>query len=146
MLALLAAAVAAATPGPAPLRPELAAFAPLVGNCFRGEMGEGKSDTHCFSAVFDGQHLRDEHGVPGTPPYRGETIYSWNDRDRRIDWLYVNSLGMAMHGSATAVAEGIAFTLPDGDIAARWRWNDDGSYTVIAGTTAPVRFVRVKKA
>lgn len=84
----------------APVAPDsrmdgLAPYAPLAGHCWRGTFPDGKTtDEHCFSWVYGGRHLRDEHLVRGDgPDYRGETIYSWDARLGRIVYRYWNSDG-----------------------------------------------------
>lgn len=71
-------------------------YAPLAGHCWRGEFPHGKAaDEHCFTWLYGGKHLRDVHVVrigDGTE-YRGETIYSWDAKIRRIVYRYWNSDG-----------------------------------------------------
>jgi len=68
---LLAAALAAQAPAPAPgVRPGLEPLGFLVGHCWRGIFPDsGEQDTHCFDAVYGGQHVRDRHEVTGGAPY-----------------------------------------------------------------------------
>jgi hypothetical protein len=98
MIGLIAAGLAVAQPA---LRPELEPMRFLVGHCWRGAMKSGAElDTHCFEPVFGGQHIRDRHEVTGaTGPYRGETLYSWNQATGRIDYVYWNSLGGVSRGT-----------------------------------------------
>ncbi len=87
-LALVPVAFAASNP--------LDVYAPLAGHCWRGEFPHGKAtDEHCFTWVYDGRHLRDVHVVRGDDggEYRGETIYSWDEKRGRIVYRYWNSFG-----------------------------------------------------
>ena len=59
---MIALAVATAPPQ---LREGLQPLAFLAGHCWSGEFKTGERDTHCFEAVYDGQHLRDRHEVTG---------------------------------------------------------------------------------
>lgn len=140
-IVLAAVAISAATA----TRPELAVFAPLMGNCWRGPVPGGLADTHCFASVYGGQHVRDDHAVSSRPPYRGETLYSWNAEAKRIDWAYYNSLGSVIRGTASPVPDGIDFADESGTIVSRWRWLPGGGYAVTAPGGAPVRFVRVAR-
>lgn len=125
------------------LRPELAAFERLSGQCWTGKSPDGRPDTHCFAPVFDGQLLRDTHRVPGTPPYRGETIYHWNAAAKRIEWTYYNSFGDAYRGLAASVAGGVDFMSEGGAPISQWRWSATG-YTVTSRGTS-IMFVRAGK-
>ncbi len=136
MSALLALLLSTAT-----LRAELAPLAPLVGHCWQSEpLPNGARDTHCFEPVFDGQHIRDRHEVvaPDGGTYRGETLWSWNTNEGNIGYVYWNSFGQVMRGSATAETGSISF---DGG-ATVWRWCRDGGYTVEQSGRPPVRFTR----
>jgi hypothetical protein len=91
-LALVAAA-AGAEPADQPLAP----YAALAGGCFRGAFPNGKDrDEHCWSWIYGGKHLRDVHVVThgdGKPAYRGEAVYTWDGKQRRIVYRYWNSHG-----------------------------------------------------
>lgn len=75
----------------------------LVGHCWRGAFADSKKvDTHCFEAVYDGQHIRDRHEVVGgRDVYRGETIFSWNAKLGKVEYTYWNSLGGVSRGTMT---------------------------------------------
>jgi len=102
ILSLLAAAVSPAAPALA-LAAELEPLAFLVGSCWRGTFpGTTHTDTHCFTVLPGGRHIRDRHIVEGAPsPYGGETIYRWDSETRRIRYDYYASDG----GYSTGVAE-----------------------------------------
>ena len=90
--------IAAVAAGPAGLPAVLEPIAFLVGHCWEGKFEDGKTDTHCFDAVYDGQHIRDRHEVTGGKPvYRGETIYS--REGSQVSYTYWNSLGGVSRGS-----------------------------------------------
>ena len=158
MIWLAFAAFAASTPAPQ-LRTELEPMRFLIGHCWRGPMKQGaEHDTHCFETVFDGQHIRDRHEVKGgRSVYRGETIYSWNGAEKRIEYVYWNSIGGVSRGSMIP-RPGLldfgheSYTGPDGrkfTISTQWRRIDERSYE--ARTTSAdnptgdriVRFTRV---
>jgi hypothetical protein len=78
-------------------------FAPfefLAGYCWSGEFpGTAAVDTHCFSWVYGGKHLRDVHVVKSEgPDYRGETIYSVDGSTGDVIFRYWNSLGGVSDG------------------------------------------------
>ena len=93
---LLLAASTAATPVADPLQP----LSFLVGHCWRGEFkGSGNVDTHCFTPVYGGKHIRDVHEVTGGKDvYRGETLFSWNGEAKKVEFVYFNSLGGVSKG------------------------------------------------
>ena len=98
---LMAAALAAQAPAPAPaVRPGLEPLGFLVGHCWRGTFPDsGEQDTHCFDAVYGGQHVRDRHEVTGGARlYRGESVYS-ADGAGAVSYTYWNSAGGVSRGS-----------------------------------------------
>lgn len=125
---------------------------PVSGKCFVAEVGSGAHDTHCFTPVFGGKHLRDTHRVvlQGKVIYRGETVYSSEGGELRFH--YINSLGGAGRGSAQASSTGISFVgamRSDGEAASQpmnseWRWTADG-YEVADGRGKPVTYRRTGK-
>jgi len=123
------------------LRPELAAFERLAGHCWVGRSPKGDPDTHCYAPMFDGKLLRDTHEVPGTPPYRGETIYRWDAASKRIAWAYFNSFGDEYRGWAVGLDGGLDFTDQAGAPVTSWRWTESG-YTVTTKDRPPIRFMR----
>jgi hypothetical protein len=78
----------------------LAPFGFLAGHCWRGEFQDSNStDTHCYTWVYGGKHLRDVHVVSGDgPDYRGETIYSVDGASGDVIFRYWNSLGGVSDG------------------------------------------------
>lgn len=154
MIWLVAAAMAASASQPQ-LRPELEPMRFLVGHCWRGPMNQGtRSDVHCFEPVFGGQHIRDRHEVTGGPTvYRGETMYSWNGAEKRIEFTYWNSIGGVSRGSMIP-RPGLfdfgdqSYTGPDGrklTMSTVWRRIDERTYearTTSANNPTGERIVR----
>lgn len=107
---ILVAMAVQAAPGPT-LAPELQPLAFLVGGCWRATFpGTAQTDTHCYTAMHGGRHIRDRHVVAGAPaPYSGETIYRWDPVARQIRYDYYASDGGYSRGAAVPNGEGIAF-------------------------------------
>ncbi|MGI9288227.1 MAG: hypothetical protein ACR2P1_22775 [Pseudomonadales bacterium] len=97
--------------GDSSLRAEMKSLQFLVGACWAGQFPDGKrTDVHCFESVFAGMHLRDRHVVSGgSALYQGETIYSWNNNAKQIEYVYWNSYGGVSTGAATPGTGKIAF-------------------------------------
>jgi len=115
------------------LRPELAPFEFLVGHCWSATVADKAVDTHCFTAMFGGQHVRDVHIVRGPGgEYRGETIYSWDPGRNTVRYSYYNSLGSVLEGTMVASAGGLNFTPGVGGPVV-WRKHADDGYDVVAG-------------
>jgi len=133
--------------GAASLAPLLA----LTGHCFAGEVGPNTWDTHCFTSVFNGQHVRDAHQVAreGRTVYQGESLYSVEAG--KVVFTYWSSIGGIGHGTATLSPGVWHFSLamrgaPDAaptPLAIRWQWQDAKSY-VVSGGPAAVTFRRVR--
>ena len=126
--------------------PALAIFATLLGHCWQTQLAPQDVDTHCFTDMWKGGHVRDVHVVThdGKSVYEGETIYSFDGKV--IVFTYVNSLGGVGGGSASVDGQTIAFTgamragpnLPPQPIDARWRLLAKG-YEVITPAEKAVR-------
>lgn len=90
-------------------------FAPiefLVGHCWRAQFSEKQQDVHCFTAIYDGKLIRDEHRVSGTDPlYQGVTYYSWDDKHQRLRFHYFTSTGAVSEGHLIANESG--YTIPE---------------------------------
>lgn len=130
-------------------QPALAIFASLLGHCWQAELTPQDVDTHCFTGMWNGAHVRDAHVVThdGKPVYSGETIYSFDGE--AVIFTYYNSLGGLGTGTAKLDGKGIAF---DGSmrgspgskpqpITLEWRLTDDAYDVLSDGKT--VRFRRV---
>ena len=78
------AAVDAAPAAPSTPAEPATAYQPLaflVGHCWKGTFPDGRStDEHCFSWIYGGKFVRDEHVVhrTGQPDGFGESIYLWD--------------------------------------------------------------------
>jgi hypothetical protein len=107
LLALSSAGVgAAAAPGYQPL-----AF--LAGHCWRGTFPDGKvTDQHCFSWIYGGKFLRDEHVVhhgAGHADGFGESIYVWDAPSQQLQYLYIESDGGYSRGAVSAEKDALVF-------------------------------------
>lgn len=155
MIAFVIALAAADAP---PLRQGLEPLGFLVGHCWRGEFETREQDTHCFEAVYDGQHVRDRHEVTGGKTvYRGETLYSWDGAQKAASYTYWNSLGGVSRGTMRPKTDRLDFgdetyRGPDGKeakLSTYWRRVGDDSYEAV--TVSPqmpsmnrtVRYIRV---
>lgn len=107
-------------------------FAFLAGSCWSGTFPDGKAtDTHCYEWVWDGAHLRDTHEVAGEgPPYRGETLISWDPAAQRLAFRYFNSLG--------GVSEGHFVVGPEGIRSPEEHYRDERGEQVFRSTLVPV--------
>lgn len=119
LLVTLAIAGSAAAADYGPLEP----FGFLAGHCWRGEIEETAStDTHCFTWVYEGKHLRDVHVVRGmAPEYRGESIYSVDGTTGDVVYRYWNSHGGISDGriefaDGEIIAPGERYVGKDGKI------------------------------
>ncbi len=67
----------------------------LVGHCFHAPFPQGGAiDTHCFTDLYQGQFIIDDHLVCGDGKnYRGKTIYAVRADDHKVIYRYHNSLG-----------------------------------------------------
>jgi hypothetical protein len=111
--ASLAAAALNATPAPAaataaPYRP----LKFLVGHCWRGTFPDGQmTDEHCFSWIYGGKFVRDEHVVHrgGKPDAFGESIYLWDAAARQLQYLYIESAGGFSRGTVSGEGDTLVF-------------------------------------
>jgi len=125
-----AAPAAPAAPSADPYRP----LAFLVGHCWKGTFpGSTQTDEHCFSRIYGGRFVRDEHVLhrDGKPDEFGETIYLWNSASGALEYLYIESSGGFLRGTATP--EGGALVFPAAGFVAdgqsmnvRSRWQPSG--------------------
>jgi hypothetical protein len=129
MLTLLPWLVAAAP------RSEYQPLAFLAGHCWKGEFPDGKiTDEHCFSWIYGGKFLRDQHTVrtPGKPDALGESIYFWDANDNRLEYLYIESDGGSSRGPVTTEHGALVFPdtnfVQDGKTQVyRSRWQPSGA-------------------
>ncbi len=125
-----------------PRPPRLAAMAFLAGSCWRGTFPDGRrTDTHCFSPIYEGNFLQDHHFVEGAPtPYSGYSLYHYDVMGRSITYQYRASDGSVSGGVARPTAGGLSFPAeshrtPDGrQTTIRSSWTRDGAdaYVVLA--------------
>jgi hypothetical protein len=113
----------------------------LAGHCWKGEFPGGKAtDEHCFSWVYGGQFLRDQHTVrrDGQPDALGETIYFWDAGTQRLRYLYVESGGGHSLGGVTQDGDNLVF--PETALVesgqqqvyrSRWLRSGDEAYDVV---------------
>lgn len=126
-------ASALAQSGPRPGR--LAAMAFVAGACWRGTFPDGRrTDTHCFSPIYEGDFLQDYHFVAGAPtPYSGYSLYHYDVMGRSITFQYRASDGSVSVGVARPTADGLSFPgqihrSPDGrETTIRSAWTRDGA-------------------
>src|SRR5262249_14364947 len=81
----------------------------LAGHCWKGTFPDGKqTDEHCFSWIYGGKFLRDEHTVrgPGHADMRGESIYFWNSSAGKLEYLYIEDQGGHSRGLVDAAESG----------------------------------------
>jgi hypothetical protein len=146
-LGLAVLALTAASP------PELAKLAPFVGHCWSAELAVGVVDTHCFSPVFGGRHIRDVHNVRkgGRVLYQGETLYSAEAGAATL--TYWSSLGGIGRGTVSPEGNGLAFSYvmraaPNAEakpMRSQWRWIDRDRYEVRNDGSGPILFRRDRR-
>jgi hypothetical protein len=102
---------AAGTPAAAPASP----YQPLsflIGHCWKGTFPDGKAtDEHCFSWIYGGKFVRDEHVVQraGQPDGFGESIYLWDQASGQLQYLYIESAGGYSRGTLASEGETLVF-------------------------------------
>jgi hypothetical protein len=135
------AGVAAAAGADAPL----AGYQPLaylVGHCWRGTFPGGTvSDEHCFSWVYGGKFVRDQHVVhhaDGKPDDLGESIYVWDGAAGQLQYLYIESAGGFSRGSVASKGDALVFPAThyvEKGVAqtyrSRWRRTGEDAYDVL---------------
>ena len=128
---------AAAADAPSPYAP----LAFLAGQCWQGALPGGKDiDTHCFSWIYGGKFLRDQHTVHGAghDDYLGESIYFWDSAAKKLQYLYIENAGGSSLGAVQASGDALVF--PDttyqenGETQvyrSRWQKNGSDAYDVV---------------
>jgi hypothetical protein len=130
-------------------QPAAADFSPLeflVGNCWVGTFGDGKTtDEHCFEWKYGRKFIRDRHvvrGADGRTVYEGETIYGWNPATKEISWRYLSVEGLMMDGTVKREGEDLVFPAhyptPKGiqEAKAVWTRRPDG-YRAVSSEQTP---------
>ena len=121
------------------------AFAPLaflVGHCWKGTFPDGKvTDEHCFSWIYGGKFVRDEHVVhkgAGQPDGFGESIYMWDSPTGQLQYLYIESAGGFSRGSVSSEDNALVFPAAtyteNGQVQtyrSRWRRVGGDAYDVV---------------
>jgi len=142
-------APAAAAPGAAdPMQP----LAFLIGHCWKGSFaGDARAtDEHCFSSVYGGRYVRDEHVVhrEGRPDTFGESIYLWNSAAERLEYFYIESAGGFLHGTVTVEDGALVFPaagfIERGEsmnVRSRWQRAGDDAYDVVTEFQVKDRWV-----
>lgn len=123
----------------------------LGGYCWQADLGEGVTDTHCFSIATGGKLVMDVHKVrsrSGGVVYEGTTLYRLEKASGVVRYDYFNSNGDLLTGYAKRDGDRIRF--PEkadqaGDLV--WYLGAD-AYEVgtAAATAAKRRFVKVGPA
>jgi len=124
----------------------------LIGHCWKGtNAGDARmTDEHCFSRIYGGKFVRDEHVVhrDGRPDAFGESIYVWDPAAGRLEYLYIESAGGFLRGNVT-VEEGAlvfpaaGFVESDGstNVRSRWQRAGDDAYDVVTEFQVQDRWV-----
>jgi len=138
LLLILPFAVSAAEAPPSPYAP----LAYLAGYCWQGTLPGGKDvDTHCFSWVYGGKFLRDQHTVHGAghDDYLGESTYFWDAVAQRLQYLYIESAGGSSQGTVEVTGDTLVFPETGYQEAghtqvyrSHWKKIDADTYDVIA--------------
>ena len=137
LLLVLPFAVSAAEVPTSPYAP----LAYLAGSCWQGALPGGKDvDTHCFSWVYGGKFLRDQHTVHGAghEDYLGESLYFWDTLAQKLRYLYIENAGGSSVGTVETSGDTLVF--PDSShqegghtqvYRSRWQRSDTDAYDVI---------------
>ena len=125
--AILLAGMAMAAPAEAPPAPyQPLAF--LVGHCWKGTFPDGKAtDEHCFSWIYGGKFVRDEHVVhrgEGHADGLGESIYVWDAASKQLQYLYIESAGGFSRGTVSGEGETQTYR-------SRWQPAGQDAYDVV---------------
>lgn len=90
------------------LDPRFAPIEFLVGHCWRASFSERERDLQCFESLYGGKLIGNSHMVQGSDPlYQGQTIFSWDEANKRIRFHYFTSTGAVSEGHFEQTPEGI---------------------------------------
>ena len=113
----------------------------LIGHCWKGTFpGSSQTDEHCFSRIYGGKFVRDEHVVhrDGRLDDFGESIYVWDSAAGQLEYLYIESAGGFIRGTVTVedgalVFPAAGFVEKGGSMNVRSRWTrvGDDAYDVL---------------
>lgn len=140
-------AACASAQAQAPLQPS-EIFAGLAGSCWKAELPEGASDTHCFSVAVGGKLVMDVHKVRSRSDavvYEGVTTYRLEKESGVVRYEYFNSLGDLLVGYAKRDGQRLLFPATPGEAADLVWYLGDGAYEVgtADAATAKRTFVKV---
>ena len=95
-------------------------FAGLAGYCWKAELPDGASDTHCFSVTIGGKLVMDVRKVRSRSDavaYEGVTTYRLEKESGAVRYAYFNSLGDLLEGYATRDGQRLLFPAKPGEPA-----------------------------
>jgi hypothetical protein len=119
-------------PAKTPLLDPGAVFAGLTGSCWQAPLDQGNTDTHCFTAGFNGKLVMDVHKVRNSSQavvYEGVTVYRPDAKSRSVSYDYTNSFGNVIKGQGWREGGVINFASSPGQLAKPetvWKLNVDG--------------------
>lgn len=127
------------------------AFNGLVGSCWRAELGDGVTDTHCFTMATGGKLVMDVHKVrsgSGVVVYEGVTTYRVEKDSGAIRYDYFNSMGDLLPGYGKREGDRLVFSATRGGAATTVWYLGPEAYEVGAAdvTAAKRKFVKVGPA
>jgi hypothetical protein len=114
-------------------------FKDLAGSCWSATYADGKTtDTECYSVQYD-QFMRGTIKIVAAPGseagnLEGESVYSWNPKMERVDYMLWTSDGNYTSGSFRV--EGDSLVFPPANIGApdatrlMWTFLDNDSFLV----------------
>lgn len=124
----------------------------LVGHCWQGTFkGSDRTDVHCFSRIYAGKFLRDEHTVrraDGHAELSGESVYLWDSAAKELQYVYFEDTGGFTRGTVTAEKDALVFPpssyIDNGrsmSIRSRWRRTGEDAYDVVTEFEVQGRWV-----
>jgi len=124
----------------------------LIGHCWKGTFaGDVRAtDEHCFSRIYGGKFVRDEHVVhrEGRPDAFGESIYLWNSAAGQLEYLYIESAGGFVRGAVTVEDGALVFPAAafvdrgeSMNVRSRWQRAGDDAYDVVTEFQVKDRWV-----
>lgn len=130
----------ATTPTRAELDPRFAPIAFLADHCWRANFSETMSDLQCFESLYGGKLIGNTHQVQGSDPlYQGQSIFSWDDANKRVRYHYFTSTGAVSEGYFEQTKDGIMVPErhvdPNGKVTEMQNWfvpEGEYAYRVIA--------------
>ena len=128
------------------LIPELAAFAPLIGRTFRGELGPDGIDVSRWERALNGRAVRNLHSV-NDGEYGGESIVYYHRKGQAVLSFYFTTAGfytvarfrfepgriisreeVTGNSNGITVVEGTTELLPDGGLRTGSRYLQNGEW------------------